>query len=156
MTIPIVYMVYNAVYSLTSMPAGIAADKFGRKRIILIAFFMFAAIYYGFARFADIRSVWLLFGAYGLFMGMTDGIQKAYLAEVLPSEFKATAFGIYNMAVGLALLPASLIGGWLWDHVSPAATFYYGAVMALVSAGLFIIYIACLWEREQESGCLRK
>ncbi len=156
LTIPIVYMVYNTIYSLTSMPAGIAADKFGRKRIILIAFFMFAAIYYGFARFADIRSVWLLFGAYGLFMGMTDGIQKAYLAEVIPKEFKATAFGIYNMAVGLALLPASLIGGWLWDHVSPAATFYYGAIMALVSAGAVYYIYNCLWEGEQESGCLRK
>jgi MFS family permease len=141
-TIPIVYMVYNTIYSLTSMPAGIAADRFGRKRIILIAFFMFAAIYYGFASDAGIRTVWLLFGAYGVFMGMTDGIQKAYLAEVLPKEFKATAFGIYNMAVGLALLPASLIGGWLWDNVSPAATFYYGAIMALISAALFIIYIA--------------
>ncbi|MHB8173623.1 MAG: MFS transporter [Nitrospirota bacterium] len=149
-TIPLVYLLFNAIYSLISLPAGITADRFGRKRIILAGFFLFAAIYYGFARFADSRSVWLLFGAYGVFMGMTEGIQKAYLAEVLPSEFKATAFGIYSMMVGLALLPASIIGGWLWDHVSPAATFYYGAVMALISAGLFVVYIAVYGKGNRE------
>ncbi len=139
--IPLVYMMFNTIYSLVSLPAGIAADRFGRKRMILAGFVLFSVVYYGFARFADARSVWYLFGAYGVFMGMTDGIQKAYLAEVLPSEFKATAFGLYNMMVGLALLPASIIGGWLWDHVSSAATFYYGSVMALISAALFIVYM---------------
>ncbi len=139
--IPLLYMMFNTIYSLVSLPAGIAADKFGRKRMILAGFIIFSAVYFGFARFASVRSVWYLFGAYGIFMGLTEGIQKAYIAEVLPQEFKATAFGIYNMMVGLALLPASIIGGWLWDHVSPAATFYYGSVMALISAGLFVVYI---------------
>ena len=139
--IPLVYMMFNTIYSIVSLPAGIAADRFGRKRIILAGFVLFSGVYYGFARFADARSVWYLFGAYGVFMGMTEGIQKAYLAEVIPAEFKATAFGLYNMMVGLALLPASIIGGWLWDNVSPAATFYYGSVTALISAALFIVYI---------------
>ncbi len=139
--IPLLYMMFNTIYSLVSLPAGIAADKFGRKRIILAGFILFSAVYFGFAEYASVRNVWYLFGAYGIFMGMTEGIQKAYIAEVLPSGFKATAFGLYNMMVGLALLPASIIGGWLWDHVSPAATFYYGAIMALISAGLFVVYI---------------
>jgi len=139
--VPAVYLVYNSVYSLSSMPAGIAADRFGRRRIMLLGFILFAVIYFAFGRWADRATIWIIFGFYGLFMGLTDGVQKAYLAEIIPPDMKATAFGIYNTAAGLALLPASLIGGWLWDHVSPAATFYYGAVMAAMSAVLFIVFI---------------
>jgi len=70
---------------------------------------------------------------------LTEGIQKAFLATIIPPDFKATAFGVYASAVGLATLPASLIGGLLWDRVSPAATFYFGAATATLSAILFMI-----------------
>ena len=86
----------------------------------------------------------MLFGLYGLFMGLTEGIQKAFLATIIPPDFKATAFGVYNTAVGIAMFPASLVGGWLWDHVSPAATFYYGAITASFSAVLFVIFIVMI------------
>jgi len=86
-----------------------------------------------------------------VFMGLTEGVQKAFLTTIIPPDFKATAFGIYNTVVGLALLPASLIGGWLWDHVSPAATFYYGASTAVVSSALFIVFIIVMGKPEAES-----
>jgi predicted MFS family arabinose efflux permease len=70
-------------------------------------------------------------------MGLTEGIQKAFLATIIPRDFKATAFGVYATAVGLAMLPASLIGGLLWDRVSSAATFYFGAATAALAALLF-------------------
>jgi MFS family permease len=73
-------------------------------------------------------------------MGLTEGIQKAYLATIIPAGAKATAFGIYSTAVGLAMLPASIMGGWLWDHVAPAATFYYGSATAALSALLFVAF----------------
>jgi MFS family permease len=139
--IPVVYLLFNLIYSLSAIPAGIAADKFGRKRVILIGYVLFAIIYYGFAIARDTTAIWVLFGFYGLFMGLTEGIQKAFLATIIPPDFKATAFGVYNTAVGLAMFPASLIGGWLWDHVSPSATFYYGSVTAILSAMLFIAFI---------------
>jgi len=139
--IPIVYLTFNLVYSISSFPAGAAADRFGRRRVILAGFVLFAGIYYGFAVSTGATAVWLLFGLYGVFMGLTEGVQKAFLATIIPSDFKATAFGIYNTAVGLALLPASVIGGWLWDHVSPAATFYFGAGTAVLSAGMFVVFI---------------
>jgi len=138
-TIPIVYLVFNLVYSLSAVPAGMAADRFGRKRVILLGFVLFAALYYGFAVAASATAIWVLFGVYGLFMGLTEGVQKAFLTTIIPADFKATAFGVFNMAVGVAMLPASLIGGWLWDHVSPAATFYFGAGTASVSAMLFAV-----------------
>jgi len=139
--IPAVYLTFNLVYSLSAIPAGIAADRFGRKRIILLGFVLFACLYYGFARAKTPFAIWILFGLYGVFMGLTEGIQKAFLATIIPSTFTATAFGVYATAVGLALFPASLIGGWLWDHVSPAATFYFGAITATLSAMLFIVLI---------------
>ena len=85
-------------------------------------------------------------------MGLTEGIQKAFLATIIPPDFKATAFGVYASAVGLATLPASLIGGLLWDRVSPAATFYFGAATATLSALLFIgLIISIKEERHAES-----
>lgn len=142
MLIPMLYLLFNLVYSLSSIPAGVSGDRFGKKRIILLGFILFAFLYYGFAVASDTKAIWLLFALYGLFMGLTDGIQRAFLATIIPLDFKATAFGFYNAVVGLAMLPASLIGGWLWDQVSPSATFYFGAATATVSALLFIVFIA--------------
>jgi len=143
-TIPVVYLSFNLVYSLSAIPAGMAADRFGMKRVLFTGFVLFAAIYYGFAVAGSAVAVWALFGLYGIFMGLTEGVQKAFLTTIIPSDFKATAFGVYNTAIGLALFPASLIGGWLWDHVSPAATFYYGSAMAAVSTLLFVVFIGSM------------
>lgn len=139
--IPAVYLMFNLVYSLSAIPAGISADRFGKKRVILLGFLLFALLYYGFGAVSTKSGIWILFGLYGLFMGLTEGIQKAFLATIIPPDFKATAFGVYATAIGLATLPASLIGGLLWDRVSPAATFYFGAATASLAALLFMIMI---------------
>ncbi len=149
--IPVVYLMFNLIYSVCSIPAGMAADRFGKRRVILLGFVLFALVYYGFGVAANSEMVWMLFAFYGVFMGLTEGVQKAYLADIIPTDFKATAFGIYNTAVGLAMFPASLIGGMLWDRISPAATFYYGAITAAVSALLFIVFILC--DRSKAGVC---
>ncbi|GER94698.1 MFS transporter [hot springs metagenome] len=145
--IPVVYLLFNLIYSLSAIPAGIAADRFGKKRIILFGFILFAILYGGFAVAGSTTTIWLLFAFYGLFMGLTEGIQKAFLATIIPQDFKATAFGIYNTVVGIAMFPASLIGGWLWDNISPSATFYFGSITAILSAALFVIYIYIFLKR---------
>ena len=142
--IPVIYLLFNLIYSLSSVPAGIVADRFGKKRVIFWGFVLFAFIYYGFGVTEDKRIIWLLFGLYGLFMGLTEGIQKAFLATIIPSDFRATSFGVYNTVVGLAMFPASLLGGWLWDHISPSATFYFGATTAILSAVLFIVFMTAI------------
>ncbi|MBF0519809.1 MAG: MFS transporter, partial [Nitrospirae bacterium] len=142
--IPVVYLLFNIIYSLSAIPAGIVADRFGAKRVILPGFVLFAILYYGFAIVESTTAIWILFAFYGLFMGLTEGIQKAFLATIIPQDFKATAFGVYNTVVGLAMLPASLIGGGLWDHVSPSATFYFGAITAALSSLLFIAFISAV------------
>lgn len=135
--IPAIYLMFNLVYSLSAIPAGMAADRFGRKGMILLGFVLFAAVYFGFGRAGSKAAVWALFCAYGIFMGLTEGVQKAFLASIIPTDFRATAFGVYATVTGLALFPASLIGGWLWDHFSPSATFYFGSATAALSALLF-------------------
>ncbi len=137
--IPILYLSFNLVYSLIALPAGIVSDRIGRKRVILSGFFLFGIVYYGFAVSSEKWHVWGLFMLYGIFMGLTEGIHKAYLGTVIPEGQKATGYGIYSTFVGLAVLPASIIGGYLWDKVGPHATFYYGSFTAFASAVLFLI-----------------
>ncbi|OGP50117.1 MAG: MFS transporter [Deltaproteobacteria bacterium RBG_13_43_22] len=139
--IPLVYLVFNVIYSLGALPAGILSDRIGPKPIIFLAFTLFGFIYLGFGKASHPVHIWLLFIVYGIFMAMTEGVQKAFLATLVPSEFKATGFGLYNTLVGLAMLPASLIGGFLWDRLGPQATFLYGSVTAWLAALLFIFFL---------------
>ncbi|MFZ3123446.1 MAG: MFS transporter [Thermodesulfovibrionales bacterium] len=136
--IPIIYLCFNLVYALTAIPAGILSDRIGRKRIILAGFILFGFIYWGFASTSEQKHIWGLFLLYGVFMGLTEGIQKAYLGTIIPDKFRATGYGIFNTFTGLAIFPASVIGGWLWDKYGPHATFYYGTATAFVSAFLFL------------------
>jgi MFS family permease len=139
--IPLVYLTFNVVYSLGALPAGMLSDRIGPKPIIFLSFILFGFIYLGFALAGRPAHIWLLFIFYGIFMAMTEGVQKAFLATLIPQEFKATGFGLYNTLVGLAVLPASLIGGFLWDHIGPQATFLYGSITATLSALLFIVFL---------------
>ena len=137
--IPILYLLFNLVYSLVSLPAGILSDRIGRKRVMLSGFILFGIVYWGFAVSSEKWHIWGLFMLYGIFMGLTEGIYKAYLGTIIPEGRKATGYGIYSTFVGLAVLPASIIGGYLWDKIGPQATFYYGSGTAIISAILFLI-----------------
>lgn len=139
-TIPVVYLFFNLIYSLFAIPAGVMADTYGKKRLILVGMTLFALLFFGFAQAQSPRAIWFLFALYGVFMGLTEGIQKAYLATIIPAEYKATAYGIFNAAIGIAMLPSGIIAGWLWDTYSPAATFYFGAATATLSALAFAVY----------------
>ncbi len=81
-----------------------------------------------------------LFVAYGLYYGATEGVGRAYVADLVPERSRGTAYGFYHGVVGLAALPASLLAGLLWQAVSPAAPFYVGASLAAAAmAGLFLL-----------------
>ena len=84
-------------------------------------------------------------------MAMTEGVQKAFLATLVPPKFKGTGFGLYNTLVGLAVLPASLVGGFLWDRFGPQATFLYGSATAWMAALLFLFLIL---KTKREAGRL--
>lgn len=139
--IPLLYLSFNLIYSFSAIPAGLAADRFGKKRVIIAGFILFAIIYYGFALASNAKIIWILFCTYGIFMGLTEGVQKAFLVTIMPQDLKATGFGIYATVTGLAMFPASLIGGLLWEHFSPSATFYFGSITACISALMFTVFV---------------
>lgn len=133
------YVLYNITYSLFSLPAGIISDKLGEKRVYVLGLVIFAVVYAGFALAQMPIFIWLLFPVYGFYMAMTDGVSKSYIANIIPTEKLGTAYGFYYMVTGIAAFLASLIGGLLWTSFGPEATFFYGAVLALVAALLFVL-----------------
>jgi len=135
------YVLYNLTRSATSYPAGIISDKIGPRKILFVGFALFAIVYFLFGFISNSLWVWFLFPLYGVYMGLTDGISKAYIAQTLSSPEKSgTAYGIYYAAIGICALSASLIAGFLWKYVSVSAPFYFGAVMAALAAILFIVF----------------
>jgi MFS family permease len=117
------------------------SDRVGRPRLIIAGWGVYAAVYVGFALADSAWQIWLLFAIYGLFFGLTEGVEKAYVADLAPAEHRGTAFGLYHAAVGSAALPASLLMGIVWDRLGPAAAFAVGAGIALLAAILFLVVL---------------
>ncbi len=135
------YVVYNISYSALAFPAGILSDRISRKTVIIWGYLIFAIVYLGFGVWANSMTVWPLFFIYGFYMAMTDGVGKAFVVDMVPSELRGTAIGIYYCLTGLATFFASLIAGLLWTYSGVASPFIYGAVMAALSCAMFITLI---------------
>lgn len=139
--IPIMYLVYNLVYSGLSIPAGLLADRLGRRHVAVVGYLVFALAYAVMALVGSAAGAWFGFLVYGVYMAVADGNGRALLAQMSPTDRRATAFGAYHGVVGLAALPASVVAGLLWDHVSPAAPFWVGAGAGIVAAVLLVIFV---------------
>ncbi len=139
--IPLLYLSFNGVSALLSTPLGIMADRIGKRRMVLASYVFFAVIFLGFAFATSQLHGWLLFFAFGVFVAMNEGVQRAYVATMIEPEIMATGYGIYHTIVGLAALPSSIIGGVLWEHFGPQALFFYGATMALIASLLFVVLL---------------
>ncbi|MFC2022286.1 MFS transporter [Chloroflexota bacterium] len=126
-------VLFNATYAVTALPMGILSDRLGRRRVITLGWFIYALVYLGFALASSIWQVWLLFACYGIYYGVVEGVARAFVADLVTEEKRGTAYGLYHGVVGLTLLPASLIAGWMWDAISPAAPFYLGAGLAFMA-----------------------
>ncbi len=133
-----VYLIFNATYVALSVPAGMIADRVGREVMVLVGFVLFALVYAGLALAESSWAIGSLFALYGAYMGLSDGAQRAYIATLVPEHRRATGFGLYHMVIGIALLPASLFAGFLWDYLSPAAPFWFGSALAGLAAILFL------------------
>jgi MFS family permease len=126
-------VVFNFACAATSLPAGVLSDRLGRRRVITLGWFIYVLVYLGFALASELWQVWLLFACYGVYYGVVEGVARAFVADLVPEEKRGTAYGLYHGVVGLTLLPASLIAGWLWQAYSPAAPFYFGAGLAFIA-----------------------
>ncbi|HEY4744500.1 MAG TPA: MFS transporter [Desulfuromonadaceae bacterium] len=138
--IPLLWTLFHLVKMLASMPFGTLSDRIGRRRVIVAGWGVYALAYAGFGLAASELQIWLLFAWYGLFYGMTEGVEKAYLTDLARPEERGSAFGWYNFAVGIGALPASLIFGLVWQKVSPQAAFGFGACLACLAALLLFAF----------------
>lgn len=134
------YVVYNITYSLASLPAGSLSDRVGRRNLIAAGLGVFSIAYFSFAWVEEGFLLWGLFGFYGLYMAMTDGVGKAYIVDMAPRE-KGTALGLYYAATGTMALLASIIAGILWDMIGAWAPFVYGGLMAAIAAILMVLFL---------------
>ena len=132
-TVVLMLILFNVTYAAVSLPAGILSDRLGRRRVIALGWLIYALVYLGFALASTLWQVWLLFACYGIYYGMVEGVARAFVADLVVEERRGTAYGLYHGVVGLALLPASVIAGWLWDALNPAALFFFGAGLAFIA-----------------------
>ena len=128
--IPVVYALFNLVSAAASIPAGRLSDRIGRRRVIACGWAVYALAYLGFALARSAWMIWVLYAFYGLFYALSEGAAKAMVAELVSEESRGAAYGLYNAAVGVMALPASLLAGVLWHRISPAAPFAFGAALS--------------------------
>lgn len=138
--IPFLYMIFNVVSVLLSVPIGKLSDKIGREKLIIAGFCIYSVTYFLFGRFNSISVFVGLFVMYGCYSALVDGSQKALISDIVSPELKGTGFGIYHAVLGITLLPASLIAGTLYDRLGSDMPFYFGSVMAMLAALLMLIF----------------
>ena len=140
-------VLFNLVYTLVSTPAGTLSDTYGRRKIIIGGWFVYALIYLGFGLANEKWHVWTLYILYGFYYGMAYGTTKALIADLVPEMVRGTAYGTYNAVLGMLDLPASVIAGVLWQGVGswmgfgPSAPFIFGAFMAFIAAVLMLVWM---------------
>lgn len=138
---------FNAVYTLVATPAGALSDRIGRRSLLIAGWGFYGVVYLGFATAQTGTVIWVFYALYGLYYALTEGASRAFVADLVPEEQRGTAYGIYHAGIGLAVLPASLIAGLLWQGAGPwtgfgpSAPFIFGALLALLAALLFVIWV---------------
>jgi MFS family permease len=132
----------NITYALCAYPFGWLSDRFSKVKLLAGAFILNALVYAGFGFSSAPWQIWLLFVLYGLYLGMSQGVLSAMVADWVDKDGRGTAFGLLALATGITLLPASIIAGVLWDRVSPMATFVAGSAFAVVATLILLLMLA--------------
>jgi MFS family permease len=137
----LLYFVYSAAASVLSVPFGRLSDSIGRKKLLVPGYFLFSICYLGFAFASSQTFMVCAFVVYGVFTAMITGVERAYVAEIAPAALKGTMLGLQSTVVGLALFPASVITGFLWENFGDIIPFAFGAFTAFAAAMILVLFM---------------
>jgi MFS family permease len=138
-TAPALGLLFNVVYASLSWPAGKLSDRVPRRWLIVAGYLIYAAVYAGFAVLRTPQFVWFLFAVYGIYYAMTEGVMRAWVADLAPVDSRASVLGVFNWVAGVAAFPASFLAGWIWQRYSPAAPFALSSILALTAGVLLLL-----------------
>jgi MFS family permease len=139
--IPLLWAALHVVKAGMSVWGGVKSDRWGRRRVIGAGWLVYAIVYAGFASSQSVPALIGWFLLYGLYFGLSEGAEKALIADLTPSSLSGSAFGLYNAALGIGALLASVAFGLVWKIVSPAAAFALGAALALLATALLLALV---------------
>jgi MFS family permease len=139
--VPLLWAAHHGMKVLSSLFGGDLSDRLGRKRLIVAGWILYAAVYAGFAFATHQASLWILFLVYGIYFGLAEGAEKALVADLVRPEQRGTAYGLYNLAFGITVFPASFLMGMIWDWKGPAVAFLVSAFVGAAAAMLLLIFV---------------
>jgi len=137
----LLWAAHHAMKVLSSLWGGDLSDRLGRKRLIVSGWILYAAVYAGFAFAAHQISIWVLFLVYGIYFGLAEGAEKALVADLVQPAQRGTAYGLYNLAFGITVFPASLLMGIIWDWKGPTTAFLLSAALGATAALLLLLLV---------------
>lgn len=139
--VPLLWAAHHGMKVLSSLFGGDLSDRLGRKQLIVSGWILYAAVYAGFAYATNQASLWVLFLVYGIYFGLAEGAEKALVADLVRPEQRGTAYGLYNLAFGVTVFPASFLMGMIWDWKGPTVAFLVSALMGATAAMLLLIFV---------------
>jgi len=139
--VPLLWAAHHGMKVLSSLLGGDLSDRVGRKQLIVAGWILYAAVYAGFAFATHQASLWILFLVYGIYFGLAEGAEKALVADLVRPEQRGTAYGLYNLAFGITVFPASFLMGTIWDWKGPTVAFLVSAFMGAMAALLLFIFV---------------
>jgi MFS family permease len=131
--LPLLWGLLHVVKVVTSLIGGNLSDRFGRKSLIVSGWVVYALVYAGFAFVDSAWQCWVLFLIYGVYFGFTEGVEKAFVADMVPDKLRGTAYGLYNLAFGITVFPASLLFGLAWTTYGPTFAFLASASISVIA-----------------------
>lgn len=138
--LPVLWAMLHFSKAAFSMPGGYLSDRLGRKPVIILGWLTYALVYAGFARAGSTEAIWALFFAYGLYFGLCEGVEKAFVADLMPASVRGSAYGAYSLAVSITALPASVAFGLVWQRYGDGTAFLMGAGLAL-AASVMLLFV---------------
>jgi MFS family permease len=137
-TLPLLWTLLHFSKVFSSLIGGDLSDRVGRKTLIVSGWTIYALVYAGFAFVDSAWQAWALFGIYGVYFGLSEGVEKALVADLVPEEKRGTAFGLYNLAFGITVFPASLLFGLMWNSFGATTAFLVSAAVSVAAAVMLL------------------